>query len=142
MAGSKRELIYITDIPTEAGDELKVMIIDQDESNGKLTGGVEATPGNLSGAELAQEGQDYKYRGLRPRRLLLQGLTSGGRTVRRSIIANDPGNVLVRSGGTTVMGVMVGNESEAVTMTVTGVVGERRTFPRSVDTGLDDGTAT
>ena len=69
-------------------------------------------------------------------------MTAGGKTVRRKVTVCDPANVLFNGGGTTVMGVMVGNVSEAVTMTITGTIGEQRTFFKTVDTGLDDGSAT
>lgn len=139
MAGSKRQMLYITDIPNAAGDDKKRLILNVDESNAKLTGGVEYTPGNLGALELA-DATDYVR--IEPRRLLLEGVTAGGKTVRRSIIACDPDNALVANGGTTVLGVMVGNESEAVTFFVSGVVGEKRTIPKTTDTGLDDGTST
>jgi len=74
--------------------------------------------------------------------MLLEGVTTGGKPVRRKVTVCDPENVLFNSGGTTVVGVMVGNSSEAVTMTITGTVGETRTFFKTVDTGLDDGSAT
>lgn len=140
MAGSKLEMIYKTDIPNTAGDGTKILILDVDESNARLTGGVMATPGNIGDQEVAVRGKDFKR--LRPRRLLLEGTTDGGRLVRRSIIACDYDNALVKGGGTTVMGVMVGNESEPVTMVCSGVVGEKRTFLRSTDTGLDDDSQT
>jgi hypothetical protein len=74
--------------------------------------------------------------------MLLEGVTVGGKPVRRKVTVCDPANVLFNDGGTTVLGVMVGNVSEAVTMTVTGTIGEQRTFFKSADSGLDDGTAT
>jgi hypothetical protein len=139
MAGSKRQMLYITDIPNAAGDDKKRLILNVDESNAKLTGGLEYTPGNLGTLELASN-KDFVR--MDYRRLHLEGKTSGGKTVRRSIIACDPDNALVANGGTTVMGVMVGNESEAVTMFVSGVTGESRTIPKTTDTGLDDTTST
>jgi len=137
MAGSLRSMIYITDIFD--GTEAKSIVLKMDESNAKLGGGVEATPGNLSGIVLATASD---YQRLVPRYLLLEGVTLGGKPVRRKVVVCDPTNGLFNDGGTTVMGVMVGNTSEAVTMTVTGTVGEKRTFFKTVDTGLDDGTAT
>lgn len=139
MAGSKRAMLYRTDIPTGTEGEYKWRVLNIDESNAKLTGGLEATPGNEAGKEFCTD-QDFSR--MEERKLLLEGETAGGKTVRRSIIACDPGNALVASGGTTVVGVMVGNESEAVTMYVSGVVGEKRTFRKTTDTGLDDTTAT
>lgn len=138
MAGSFRAMIYTTDISDGAGGN-KSIVLKLDESNAKLGGGVEATPGNLATVTLASA-EDYQR--LEPRYMLLEGVTSGGRPVRRKVITPDPANVLFNEGGTTVVGVMVGNASEAVTMTVTGTVGEKRTFFKTVDTGLDDGTAT
>lgn len=139
MAGSKRQMLYVSDIPDSAGTGKKRVILNIDESNAKLTGGVEYTPGNLGALELAD---NTDYIRLEPRKLHLEGTTAGGKKVRRSIIACDPANALVANGGTTVMGVMVGNESEAVMMFVSGITGEKRTIPKTTDTGLDDGTAT
>lgn len=139
MAGSMRQMLYKTDIPDSAGTGRKYRIVNVDESNAKLTGGLEATPGNESGLEFAGD-QDYIR--LELRRLLLEGTTAGGKTVRRSIVACDPDNTLVANGGSTVMGVMVNNSSEDVTMYVSGVVGEKRTFRKNFDSGLDDLTTT
>lgn len=138
MAGSLRAMLYTTDI-VDPTDGVKSIVLKLDESNAKLGGGVEATPGNIASATLADA---LDYQRLEPRYMLLEGETSGGRPVRRKVIVCDPENVLFNQGGTTVMGVMVGNSSEAVTMTVTGTVGEKRTFFKTVDTGLDDGTST
>jgi len=139
MAGSKRAMLYRTDIPASTEGEHKWRILNVDESNAKLTGGLEATPGNEAGKEFCTD-QDFAR--MEERQLLLEGQTAAGKTVRRSLIACDPDNTLVANGGTTVVGVMVGNESEAVTMFVSGVVGEKRTFRKTVDSGLDDTTAT
>jgi hypothetical protein len=130
-------MLYTTDIIE--GGENKSIVLKLDESNAKLGGGIEATPANIAAATLAVA---TDYQRLVPRYMLLEGVTSGGKPVRRKVITCDPANVLFNEGGTTVMGVMVGNASEAVTMTVTGTVGEQRTFFKTVDTGLDDGTAT
>ena len=138
MAGSLRAMIYTTDISDGAGG-VKSIVLKLDESNAKLGGGIEATPGNLGDVTLA-DAQDYQR--LVPRYMLLEGTTTGGRSVRRKITVCDPANTLFNTGGTTVLGVMVGNTSEAVTFTVTGTVGEARTFYVTTDTGLDDGTAT
>ena len=138
MAGSLRAMVYTSDIGDGDGG-VKSLILKLDESNAKLGGGVEATPGNLSGLTLA-DASDYQT--FRPRYMLLEGVTSGNRPVKRKVVVCDPDNALFNSGGTTVMGVMVNNVSEAVTMTVTGNVGERRTFFKTVDTGLDDGSST
>lgn len=137
MAGSLRAMLYTTDIIE--GAENKSIVLKLDESNAKLGGGVEATPANIAAATLAVA---TDYQRLVPRYMLLEGVTTGGKTVRRKVITCAPDNVLFNEGGTTVMGVMVGNSSEAVTMTITGTVGEQRTFFKTVDTGLDDGTAT
>lgn len=137
MAGSLRAMLYTTDINPDGTD--RSIVLRLDESNAKLGGGVEATPANIAAATLAVA---TDFQRLVPRYMLLEGLTSGGKTVRRRITTCDPDNVLFNNGGTTVMGVMVGNSSEAVTMTITGTVGEQRTFFKTVDTGLDDGTAT
>jgi hypothetical protein len=137
MAGSMRAMLYITDITD--GTDRKSIVLKLDESNAKLGGGVEATPSNIAAATLADA---LDYQRLVPRYMLVEGVTTGGKPVRRKVTVCDPENVLFNSGGTTVMGVMVGNSSEAVTMTVTGTVGETRTFFKTVDTGLDDGTAT
>jgi hypothetical protein len=136
MAGSLRAMLYTTDIVD--GSENKSVVLKLDESNAKLGGGVEATPSNIAAATLAVA---TDYQRLEPRYMNLEGVTVGGKTVRRKVITCDPENVLFNAGGTTVMGVMVGNVSEAVTMTVTGTVGEKRTFFKTADTGLDDGTA-
>lgn len=138
MAGSKRNMVYQTDISDGAGGFL-YDIINIDESNAKLCGGVEATPGNLAGKTLVNptNGRIRKRRSL-----LLEGKTAGGAPVRRRIIVCDPAAALYVNGGTTVMGVMVGNSSEAVTMFVSGTVGEARTFFKTTDSGLDDTTAT
>ena len=138
MAGSLRAMIYATDISAGAG-EVKSIVLKLDESNAKLGGGVEATPANL--AAITEAGAS-DFQRLEPRYMNLEGVTTGGKPVRRKVIVCDPENVLFNSGGTTVLGVMVGNSSEAVTFTVTGTVGEKRTFFKTVDTGLDDGSAT
>jgi hypothetical protein len=137
MAGSLRAMLYTTDIVE--GGERKSIVLKLDESNAKLGGGVEATPANIAAGVLAVA---TDYQRLVPRYMLLEGVTTGGKPVRRKVAVCDPANVLFNEGGTTVMGVMVGNSSEAVTMTVTGTVGETRTFFKTVDTGLDDGSAT
>ena len=137
MAGSLRAMIYTTDI--EDGGERKSIVLKLDESNAKLGGGVEATPANIAAVTLADA---LDYQRLEPRYMNLEGVTAGGKTVRRKVIVCDPANVLFNAGGTTVMGVMVNNVSEAVTMTITGTVGEKRTFFKTTDTGLDDGSAT
>lgn len=137
MAGSLRAMLYTTDIVD--GAENKSIVLKLDESNAKLGGGVEATPANIAAVTLAVA---TDYQRLVARYMLLEGVTAGGKTVRRKVTVCDPANVLFNAGGTTVMGVMVGNVSEAVTMTVTGTIGEQRTFFKTVDTGLDDGTAT
>jgi len=141
MAGSRRLMLYVTDIISSDNTSYKRLILSVDESNAKLTGGVEATPANIAAVELAGIKQDFLN--IQYRQLLLEGKTTDGKTVRRSIIACDPENTLVANGGTTVMKVFVGpNTVEDVTMFVSGVVGEKRTFIRTIDTGLDDGTAT
>lgn len=137
MAGSMRAMLYTTDIVE--GGENKSIVLKLDESNAKLGGGVEATPANIAAATLAVA---TDYQRLVPRYMLLEGVTAGGKPVRRKVVVCDPANVLFNEGGTTVVGVMVGNSSEAVTMTITGTVGETRTFFKTVDTGLDDGSAT
>lgn len=137
MAGSMRAMLYTSDIIS--GGENLSLVLKLDESNAKLGGGVEATPANIAAVTLASA---LDYQRLVPRYMLLEGVTTGGKAVRRKVTVCDPANVLFNDGGTTVMGVMVGNTSEAVTMTVTGTVGEQRTFFKTVDTGLDDGTAT
>lgn len=139
MAGSKRPSIYITDIPNAAGDGNKIIVINGDESNAEATGGVAATPSNLASREFASEGGDYIR--LEPRYILLQGQTSGGRIVRRKIVAYDPENTLFVDGGTLSLGVMTGADTvEAVTFSVSGMVGEKRTVvPGLLDTGLNDG---
>jgi hypothetical protein len=140
MAGSKRNMVYRTDIP-DSGSSYKVIVLSLDESNAKLFGGEEATPGNLSGKEFAAPGQDYLR--LVPRYALLEGKTTAGRIVRRRIIVPDPENTLFVSGGTTVLAVFVAaNTIESVTFDITGVVGEARTLVRGFDSGLDDGTTT
>lgn len=140
MAGSKRAMLYRTDIP-DSGDGWKYMILNLDEGNSKTIGMEEASPANEADKEFVIQGKDFLS--LTPRKLLLQGTTSSGKTVRRSWVAGDPENTLVVNGGTTVQGVFVGaNTVEDVTFTVTGVVGEKRTLRQTVDTGLDDGTAT
>lgn len=138
MAGSMRAMLYTSDIVT-AESERKSLVLKLDESNAKLGGGVEATPANIAAVTLATA-EDYQR--LEPRYMLLEGVTTGNKPVRRKVVVCDPDNVLFNQGGTTILGVMVGNSSEAVTMTVTGTVGEKRTFFKTVDTGLDDGTAT
>lgn len=136
MAGSLRAMLYTTDITD--GVDRRSIVLKLDESNAKLGGGVEATPAAI-GAAVLSIATDYQR--LQPRYMLLEGVTAGGKTVRRKIVTCDPDNSLFNDGGTTVVGVMVGNVSEAVTMTVTGTIGEQRTFFKTVDTGLDDGTA-
>jgi len=138
MAGSLRAMLYTSDISDGAGGR-KSLVLKLDESNAKLGGGVEATPGNIGAVTLATAND---YQRLEPRYMNLEGVTTGGKPVRRKIIVCDPENVLFNTGGTTILGVMVNNVSEAVTFTVTGTVGEKRTFFKTVDTGLDDGTAT
>ena len=137
MAGSMRAMLYTTDITD--GTDRKSIVLKLDESNAKLGGGIEATPANIAAATLADA---LDYQRLVPRYMLLEGVTAGGKPVRRKVTVCDPENALFNNGGTTVIGVMVGNVSEAVTMTVTGTVGENRTFFKTVDTGLDDGSAT
>lgn len=138
MAGSLRAMIYVSDI-VDSASARKGLVLKLDESNAKLGGGVEATPAAIAEANLANA---LDYQRLEPRYMLLEGVTAGGKPVRRKVTTCNPANVLFNQGGTTVMGVMVGNSSEAVTMTVTGTVGEKRTFFKTVDSGLDDGTAT
>lgn len=137
MAGSKRNMLYETDIPDGASGFL-FDIINTDESNAKLTGGVEATPGNMGG-KLFVSPTNGRIR--KRRALLLEGKTADGKPVRRRVTVFDPSNALFVNGGTTVMGVMVGNASEAVTMFVSGTTGEARTFFKTTDSALDDGTA-
>jgi len=137
MAGSMRSMLYTSDILD--GTDRKSIILKLDESNAKLGGGLEATPANIGSATMALQND---YQRLVPRYMLLEGVTVGGKPVRRKVTVCDPANVLFNDGGTTVLGVMVGNVSEAVTMTVTGTIGEQRTFFKSADSGLDDGTAT
>lgn len=137
MAGSLRAMLYTTDIVS--GGDRKSIVLKLDESNAKLGGGVEATPSNIAATTQAVS---TDYQRLEPRYMNLEGVTAGGKPVRRKVIVCDPANVLFNSGGTTVMGVMVNNSSEAVTMLVTGTVGEKRTFFKTTDTGLDDGSAT
>lgn len=141
MAGSKRPSIYITDIPNGVGDGNKIIVINGDESNAEATGGVAATSANLASREFASEGGDYIR--LEPRYVLLQGQTVDGKIVRRKLTAYDPNNALFVDGGTVSMGVMTGADtSEAVTFSVTGMVGEKRTVvPALLDTGLTDGDA-
>jgi hypothetical protein len=132
-------MLYRTDIP-DSGDGWKYMILNLDEGNSKTIGMEEATPATESGKEFVVQGKDFLT--LTPRKLLLQGKTSDGKTVRRSWVAGDPENTLVVNGGTTVQGVFVAaNTVENVTFAVTGVVGEKRTLRQTTDTGLDDGTA-
>jgi hypothetical protein len=130
-------MLYTSDISD--GTDRKSIILKLDESNAKLGGGLEATPGNIGSATMALQND---YQRLVPRYMLLEGVTAAGKPVRRKITVCDPENVLFNNGGTTVLGVMVNNVSEAVTMTITGTVGEQRTFFKSTDSGLDDGTAT
>jgi hypothetical protein len=137
MAGSMRAMLYTTDITD--GTDRKSIVLKLDESNAKLGGGVEATPANIAATTQASA---LDYQRLEPRYMLLEGVTAGGKPVRRKITVCDPDNALFNQGGTTVVGVMVNNVSEAVTMTVTGTVGEKRTFFKTTDTGLDDGSAT
>lgn len=137
MAGSMRAMLYTSDI-ISGGENLSI-VLKLDESNAKLGGGLEATPANIAAATLASA---LDYQRLVPRYMLLEGVTAGNKPVRRKVTVCDPANVLFNNGGTTVMGVMVGNSSEAVTMQITGTVGETRTFFKTVDSGLDDGSAT
>lgn len=130
-------MLYLSDIFD--GTDRKSIILKLDESNAKLGGGLEATPGNIGAATMALQND---YQRIVPRYMLLEGVTAGGKPVRRKITVCDPENALFNNGGTTILGVMVNNVSEAVTMTVTGTVGEARTFFKSVDSGLDDGTST
>lgn len=140
MAGSRRPMLYETDIP-DGADGFKFLILNIDESNAKTLGALEATPGNQADKEFAVQGQDFLT--IRPRYILLQGETSDGKTVRRRWPACDPNNTLVVNGGTTVQGVFTGpNTVEDVTFSVTGVVGEKRTLVAAQDTGLDDGSGT
>lgn len=136
MAGSMRAMLYTTDI-VNAESARKSIVLKLDESNAKLGGGVEATPAAIANVTLADA---LDFQRLEPRFMQLEGVTAGGKPVRRKVTVCDPDNVLFNQGGTTVMGVMVGNSSEAVTMTVTGTVGEKRTFFKTTDTGLDDTT--
>jgi len=138
MAGSLRAMLYTTNISDGAGG-FKSIVLKMDESNGKLGGGVEATPGNIGAATIALA---TDYQRLEPRYMLAEGVTAGGKPVKRKIITCDPENVLFNTGGTTILGVMVVNSPEAVTFTITGTVGEKRTFFKTVDSGLDDLTAT
>lgn len=137
MAGSLRAMLYTTDIVD--GADNKSIVLKLDESNAKLGGGVEATPANIA-AVVSAVATDFQR--LEPRYMNLEGVTLGGKTVRRKVIVCSPDNVLFNAGGTTVLGVMINNVSEAVTFTVTGTVGEKRTFFKTSDTGLDDGSAT
>lgn len=141
MAGSKRNMLYETDIPGTTEGTFKFLVLNLDEGNSKTIGMLEATPGNIAGKEFAVQGSDFLH--IRPRYILLEGETTAGKTVRRKWVAGDPANTLVVNGGTTVQGVFTGpNTVEDVTFAVTGVVGEKRTLVASTDTGLDDGTAT
>jgi hypothetical protein len=134
-------MLYETDIPASGDDEFKHLILNLDESNSKDVGMVEATTANQAGLEFAVQGQDYLN--IRPRYILIQGVTTDGKTVRRRITAGDPSNPLVVNGGTLTQAVFTGPQTvESVVFSVTGVVGEKRTLVPADDTGLDDGTAT
>jgi len=131
-------MLYRTDIP-DGGGEFKYLILNIDEGNAELTGGLAATPGNLGSVTIAT---NRDYLNLTPRKLYLRGITADGKTVSRSIIACDPTNALVASGGSTVMAFFTAtNTVENVTMFVSGVAGEKRTLVRTLDSGLDDGDA-
>jgi hypothetical protein len=131
-------MLYRTDISTGTAGEYKYLIVNIDESNARLCGGLPATAANRAGKEFAT-GEDYLR--IEYRKLYLQGENADGKTVRRSIIACDPDDDLYSNGGTVNLGFMTDDDSlEVVACSVTGVVGEKRTLPFEGDSGLDDGT--
>lgn len=143
MAGSRRPSIYLSDVLAE-DDTPKILIINGDESNAEATGGLPATDANIGTSEFVELGNDALR--IEPRYILLEGQTTGGKPVRRRIIAYDPESSLYQDGGTLQMLVQTGaTTSEVVTFNVSGMVGEKRTMVKKVaptDTGLDDGDAT
>jgi len=138
MAGSKDRFVYLSDILDE-NDTRKYLVLSLDESNAELMGGVHFTDAAVAGIEPATA-RDYIR--IEPRYVLVEGTTSGGKTVRRKLIAPDPENSYWVSGGSMQLSVSTGTTTnETVTFRVTGMVGEKRTVAPTTasDSGLDDG---
>lgn len=138
MAGSKDRFVYLTDI-LDASDERKYLVLELDESNSELVGATHYTAAAVTGLTAAGAAD---YIRLEPRYILVQGATTGGKTVRRRIVCPNPENSLWVSGGTVSMSVQIGPATnETVVFRVTGMVGEKRSVAQAgaVDTGLDDG---
>lgn len=132
MAGSLQKFIYRDD----AGFYKIVML---DESN---TRGLGYTPAGV--AEVAALGIPSRISKLNgnERYILMAGVTSGGRPVRRKIIVprNDNGYFVDGGGFNVDVSIGVGG-SESVLMQVTRAVGEAKAFALlGTDTGLDDTT--
>lgn len=137
MAGSKQNFIYKTD-PDSTG-EFIAKIVKLDESNTRALG---YTP--LATAELAAL-PDKRVKPLdgTERYISLQGITTGGKIVNRTIIVPEVDNALFQTGGTIALPVLTGGANstvENVVFTVVRSVGESKSFARIGDSGLDDGT--
>lgn len=132
MAGSLQKFIYTDD----AGFR---KILNLDESNTRALGFAPATV--LEVSALGIPSRLSKLNG-NERYILMQGVTSGGRPVRRKIIVPTNTNGYFVDGGGFTVDVSIGTGgSEAVLMQVTRAVGEAKVFALlGTDTGLDDTT--
>lgn len=147
MAGSKQPFMYNTDIPSGTAGIYKQTVLNLDESNTLLLDGIKATDLIVSAAASADllltEVDGYVKK---PRTIVFEGYTAGGRLVRRELVAPDQSSTLWKEGGSITLGVFTsGGLAAGVEDVVFRAVlckGEVRGFKRRAnpDTGLDDGT--
>lgn len=132
MAGSKQKFIYLDD----AGFR---KILNLDESNCRSLGYSPATATEV--AALGIPSRVSKLNG-NERYVLMQGVTSDGRPVRRKMIVLQNNNTFFNDGGGFNVDVSIGvGGSESVLMQITRSVGEAKVFALlGTDTGLDDTT--
>jgi len=132
MAGSLQKFIYRDDAAFSK-------IVNLDESNSRALGYTPATV-----AEVALAGIPARVSKLNgnERYILVAGVTSGGRPVRRKIIVPRSDNAFFTDGGAIALDVSISaGTSESVIMQVTRAVGEAKVFALlGTDTGLDDTT--
>jgi hypothetical protein len=132
MSGSIQKFVYTDDSGYKK-------IINLDESNTRQLGYTPATV--LSVAALGIPSRVSKLNG-KERYVLMAGVTSGGRPVRRKLIVPEADNAYFATGGgfSVIVDVATGT-AETVVMQVTRAVGEAKSFALlGTDTGLDDGT--
>lgn len=131
MSGSLQKFIY-TD------DQARTRIVNLDESNTRALGYIPAT--NLEVDALGIPRKISKLTG-GERYILLTGVTTGGKPVRRKVIVPTNNNTFFLDGGGFNLNAEVGNALETIAMQVTAAVGEKKRFALlGTDTGLDDGT--